>query len=485
MSQERPAAANAPVGARQAVSDVVIQIVGRVLNLALGVAVTIVFVRSLGDRAFGEWSTLVAVTQVFGYLAAQGFEPSAVRFAAVDPEHEPQWLAAAFSLRMVLGFPAAALSIIATLLLAHGHGGKVAALLLSSMIVLNGPTILRIVFQTRVRNWVNIVILSGNSVVWGAAVIAIASTGRASVASYAIALVAVSLATTVAQALWALKETSLRRPSAEQLRRVAGIGFALGFGALLTLIYGRIDQVMVYRISGSAQAGLYAAAYRLLDQAQIIPIAISTTLLPIIATAHHADPARLRRIVQAAFDNVAVASLPALALGIAAGTPIMTLLFGQSFAPAGAALPALMGAFVAISFGYLVAGLVVVLELQRRQIVIAVSALILNVGLNFAFVPTYGFRAAAWVTLATELLVLGLTAHAVLPRLQLRLNLNRFARTTFAATIMGLAAFATRTVDSDAIVILLVSVPPYVVLCFVLRILTVGEIRSMLQRRLP
>ena len=44
----------------------------------------------------------------------------------------------------------------------------------------------------------------------------------------------------------------------------------------------------------------------------------------------------------------------------------MTFLFGLQFGSAAPALPILAGAFVSISFGYLVGNMVVVLELQRR-----------------------------------------------------------------------------------------------------------------------
>jgi O-antigen/teichoic acid export membrane protein len=483
MSQEEPAATFTPVDARQAALDVMIQIVGRVLNLALGVVVTVVFVRSLGDRAFGEWSSIIAVTQVFQYLAAQGFASSAVRFATVDREHEPEWLSAALLLRTALGFPAALLSTLTALLLIHGHEGTVAAVVLSALIIPNAPTMLGVVFQTRVRNWVNISLLSAFSIAWGAAVVAIAVTGRASLASYAIALAGVSLTINAVQVILALRQTSLRRPSGEQLRRVSRIGFALGFGALLVLMYGRIDQVIVYRVAGASQAGYYAAAYRLLDQAQLVPIAITTTLLPIIVAAHRTDPQRLRRAVQASFDYLSIASLPALAIGIAAGRPTMTLLFGSSFAKAGDALAPLMGAFVVISFGYILGQLVVVLDLQRLQIFFALGALVLNVALNLALVPTYGFRAAAWVTLATELLVTVLTARAVLPRLELRLTFARFNRTVLAAGIMTGVGFAVRSVDGRAIPIIGASVVAYVICCFALKIISKDDLQLVLAKR--
>ena len=48
----------------RAFSDIVRQLVGRAFNLALGVVVTAVIARLLGERGFGEWSSVLVVAQI-------------------------------------------------------------------------------------------------------------------------------------------------------------------------------------------------------------------------------------------------------------------------------------------------------------------------------------------------------------------------------------------------------------------------------------
>ena len=45
----------------------------------------------------------------------------------------------------------------------------------------------------------------------------------------------------------------------------------------------------------------------------------------------------------------------------------------------------------------------VVLKQQRRFMFNAMAGLVINLGLNLILLPRYGFIAAAWVTLVTEL----------------------------------------------------------------------------------
>src|SRR5581483_1637816 len=101
------------------------------------------------------------------------------------------------------------------------------------------------------------------------------------------------------------------------------------------------------------------------EQVQFVPSSVMTTLFPLIAASYPRELGRVRALLQNAGEYLAMASLPALAFTIVAARPIVELLFGGSFAAAAPALPILMGAFVAISFGYLNGNMVVLLRLQR------------------------------------------------------------------------------------------------------------------------
>jgi len=76
------------VSGRRLTADIAVQIVGRMLNLILGVAVTIVVVRALGEHRFGQWSTIFAVSDLAGYIGELGIDRVTVRHAAADKEKE-------------------------------------------------------------------------------------------------------------------------------------------------------------------------------------------------------------------------------------------------------------------------------------------------------------------------------------------------------------------------------------------------------------
>ncbi len=413
----------------RAAADVAIQVLGRALNLVPGIVVTVLLTRSLGDDGFGQWSTALAIVQIATPFGDFGLEQVAVRKAAAArargarldrrADHAAARVrpaggdrdapSSSSSSRTTPRWPPPACCSPGTLLLAP-------------------LSMTRVAFQTRVRNDLTILVLTVNSILWTAAVIAIAASRRRhGLVRGGLPRVGGLQRGAGACGSAAALSRPIMRGSRRLWRELARIGVPIGVAGLVVTAYVKLDQVMLFSLAGAEDAGLYGAVYRFLDQAQFLPAALMTTLFPIMASSWPADPERVRRIGRLIADYLAIVSLPALGFTIVAAEPVVRLLFGEDFLRAADALPILMGAFVVICFGYLAGNLVVVLELQRIFLRNALIALVFNVVLNLILIPPYGFVAAAWVTLATEVLVTALTLSAVLRRLELSLRLRRIA----------------------------------------------------------
>lgn len=467
---------------RRTTLDVAVQLCGWPLNILLGIVAMVVLVRALGAQRFGEWSTIFAVADIAMAFVTLGLDEVSIRQMAAEPERESQWLAALVTLRTVLTVPVGLTALAVMLLTVHTGSGRLASVMVAGTILLSGPGALRLVFQLRVRNDVTMAVTTVQSVLWTAAVLAIAAVAGGIVA-LAGAFLAVQVLTTAAQAGLALRRIKLSlRGARRSWAPLARLGTLTGIIGLLTIAYGRIDQVIVFHLAGARAAGLYAAPYRILDRGQFLPISVLTTLFPIIASSWPGDPARVRRLLQRAAEYLAMATLPVLAFTIVAAGPVVRLLFGPAYAASTPALPVLMGALVAISFGYLFGYMVVVLRAQRRAIGYAALALVVNVGLNLALVPHFGFVAAAWVTLATEVLVNLLLGRMVLAKLGIRPQLGRFARIALASALSAAAVVGVRAAGGPLAALIAVAGLSYLGSLALLRALALDELIGLLRR---
>jgi O-antigen/teichoic acid export membrane protein len=455
-----------------------------VLNLALGVVVTALVARALGDAGFGQWSTILVVVQLIAYFTSFGVEGVVIREATSDPAREGEWLGALLVLRALLAVPAILVGLVGVLLIQESTAMLVAGVVLLAQTPFNIGASLRVTHQLRVRNWVPMAILSLNSVLWAAAVIVIYSLGGGLV-PLAVAMTATGALTAVLQAIAAVKIARPNlHPSREATMRLARVGLPVGLSGLLVLAYARIDQLLVFAIAGSTAAGLYGAEYRIVEQAHLVPVSVMTTLLPILAAAWKGNRERVLRISWLAAEYLTVASLGGLAVSLVVARPVTVLLYGEDFASAAPALPVLAGAFVFICFGYLTSNLLLIAGMQRRLVTIGLIGLGVNLAGNALLIPAWGFMGAAWVTLATEAAVVIATAAMLQRRMGLTFPpLGRMGRILLAALILGLLLAGLSELGASLAVVLLVAAAAYPALLFGLRALDPGEVRTLLRER--
>jgi O-antigen/teichoic acid export membrane protein len=468
----------------RAFADVAVQIGGQGVNILLGIVTTVVIVRALGADRYGQWATILATTQLVAMFGNLGLENVAVRFAAQEPEREGAWVAAATGLQILISVPIMLAFLVVLVLIAADTEMLIAGIFLSTLNLTAAIATLRVVFRLRVHNRVPIFFGLVNGVLWAAAVIAIAAADGGLIA-FAIAFLAIAVLTQGGIALVALRTMRVEwRGSRHLWRRLIGVGVSVGIAATLTFAYGKIDQILLYELAPHAsEVGVYAAMYKILENAGFIPAAVMTTLFPIMAGLHPRQPERLKRIMQLAIDYLLIVALGALALTLAAATPIVELLFGSSYASGSTVLTILMASFVPICVGYVAGNMIIATDQQRRYIWFAAIGLILNLAANLILIPVDGMHAAAWVSLATEVTVVGLALHTVLRSIGMRLDLLRIGTIALTAAVAAGLVWALRQAGAGAIPLVLAMGVLYPLLLLGSGTLDRNELRELIRTR--
>ncbi len=466
--------------------DILLQVLVRLTNLGLGVLVTALVVRTLGQSGYGQWSTTLIVLTMIGLVANFGTEGIATREAARDPDQAHEWIGAVMMIRIYLLVPLVVLAVGAVFVMHESRQMLIAGLILVITMPFSGFSALQLVFQLRVKNLVPMLVLTLRSVLWALAVLFIYLRGYGMIA-LAIGLSVTTAIGTIFQSYMAIKMADrVPHPSRTRVVPLLRAAVPVGISGMLIIAYARIDQILVFSIVGSGPAGLYGAVYNVLDQAHFVPISILTTLAPVMAASWPADPLRLRRTARLTAELMAICSFGALAFAIVAATPLVELVFGAAFAPAAPALPVLAGAFVFICFGYLNGNLMVVLGLQKRLLYISLLALVVNVVGNVLLLPSVGFMAAAWMTLATEMVVFGATLTLILRDLGIhRPRVGRIGRTALSAVLLGAALEGLTGAGAPLWLLTTVACLGYPALLFGLRALELDDVRLVMRRGAP
>ena len=192
-------------------------------------------------------------------------------------------------------------------------------------------------------------------------------------------------------------------PALWKLARAARPFVLSGF---LWQISARIDILLVSFMMGTAAAGLYHTAYRVVTAILWIPRFASLALFPFITRTHAESPNRLRTSYRRALGSIALIALPA-AVGLLWTAPrLIQLLFGEGFGDSVFVLRILSllvftASFVKIMSVYLLAARREE-ALLRHQWKVA----LVTVAGTLILVPRYGIEGAAVAICIAQALLL-------------------------------------------------------------------------------
>ena len=192
----------------------------------------------------------------------------------------------------------------------------------------------------------------------------------------------------------ALCSLALLRRNLREVPVFFGISLAVALGA-------RLDLIVLSQLRALDEVGIYAAASRLYDAAQMIPTLTAMVMLPTLARLFKHEPARFRELLALAL-RLALGIGLALALAVAAfAQPVIDLLYKPEMAAAAPVLRWLIFGAVLMTLDQLLSSTMIAAQAQAQDLrSLGYALAVLAFGL-LTLVPRFGpVGAAASVTLA-------------------------------------------------------------------------------------
>ncbi len=204
-----------------------------------------------------------------------------------------------------------------------------------------------------------------------------------------------------------------------------GLAFSIGLGS--QAVYNDVDKAMLARIDGATSAGVYTAAYRLVDMAFIPMRALLSAAYPRFFAAGsdgiRGTVALARSLAPASAGYALLASA-----GLFVAAPLAPLLLGSGYDEVVPVLRGLALLPLLKVVHYLAADALTGAGLQGARSAWQVGIAVLNVAANLALIPTYGITGAVVSSLACDA-ALGLALWGLVAR-HLRAQRRRDRRRT-------------------------------------------------------
>lgn len=378
---------------------VVLGFAAELVLLPTGLITAAVLTRTLGPNGYGLFSVAATFITWLAFTTTTLLQRAAVKFVSESDEWQPV-ATSVLRWRLIVGGAAFLTVLVAAEPIAHLLRApeltpylRVFAidLLLFNLArahrdVLTGRGRFRAVAAVSVTRWMARLIL----------IVALLQ-----VSGSVMAAVIGSVGATLVELLVArgLQPVALRGPSSVARSRMWRVAAPLLVYAAAMQLVSKIDLFALSALGGSPRdAGLYAAAQNLAVAPGLFSLAIGPLLLATLTrlrrTGADADARRIGRIAL----RVSIALVPLAALVAGAGSEIVVVIFGASFAASGVLLGLLFAAGVAVAVMAVAVAIITAVDHQGVVSVLGLGILGVAIVGHLVLIPRFGVAGAAAVT---------------------------------------------------------------------------------------
>lgn len=431
--------ARAGLGSR-ALRNTALVLTAKIIARLIALVTVLYMIRWLGKEHYGYFTVLINLTAIISVVLDLGFNVLFVREGARHQGEIQRYLRNVMSLRLVMSV--VALGLLAALVYPLGLGYLLIPGFLL-MVFTSYSTLLRnALYAVQQLGYESIAVVLESAVLLALVLYGVRT--RQGVAFFVWAYAAQYAFSCIyfVVVLWVKK---LGRPGWRFERLLLrewfwkGLPFALTF--VLTILYFRIDQPLIYIFRGEPESALYGAAYKPIESLLFVPITFLSVVFPVLAIYHRERRSEMLDVVNRFYKALFLMGCPT-AIGIfVLAQPLTRILLGHDFL---ASEPALRVLALALGVAFVNNAFIGALNASDRQSSFTWAAawsVVANLGLNLTLIPIFGYQGASWATVATEL-VLAVVGWVLVGRHVGRVPVPALSwRILLAGLIMGAAVY--------------------------------------------
>lgn len=263
--------------------------------------------------------------------------------------------------------------------------------------------------------------------------------------------------------------------------------------SIFSVIYWRLDVIMLSKFCGMTEVGIYSAAFRIMEIIKAIPLSVKQALFPVKARKFSSDKTDLSGVANQSIKYLTIILLPVAVIITFSANKLMLLLYGHQFHDGAVVLQILIWTIVPYGIAMMLANVLVTSGNQRIDLWANIFGVTINFILNFILIPRMGVIGAS---LATVVSILCFVSFQILfiKRLLFTLHYRSILTRPIVATmLMAVGVFPFR--NSPLVIMAALVVVAYWFACYVTKALTPDEwsilpkltkdMKDLLVKRLP
>jgi len=376
----------------------------KILRMVVGLLVGIWVARYLGPDKFGLLSFAHSFVGLFTIFATLGLDEVVVRELVKDESRRDSLVGTTFWLKLFGAFLVLLVLAFAINFTSNDVDTHILVFIIASATIFQSFNIVDFYFQSKILGkfvaYANFISLFISTIVKIALILS-----HASLLAFAWVVLFDSFVLACGFIYFFLKHSTFRikylifhKSTAIDLLKDS---WPLIFSGGVLMIQARIDQVMIKEMLGSLEVGYYSVAMRLIEAVAFIPMLLKSSLYPSIQSAKIQSKAlyqdRLLNFYRLNFLFFLVLAIPIFIFA----EPIIVLLFGIEYQPAGVLLALLSIRLFFANMGVARGTYILTENLMKFSMFTMILGTIVNIYLNYVLIPNYGARGAIVATIVS------------------------------------------------------------------------------------
>lgn len=428
--------------ARRIAMNVVLNSLAKVCATVLALAAIGVLTRYLGQDGFGHYATMLAFFAFFNAIGDLGLATVTARELGRPGADEGRIMSRVLSLRFLSSL--VIFSVIPVFVWALPYPGEVRAAIIISgaaFVFASGSMVLNGLFQKHLMMYrVSAIELVGKTVQLG--VIAAAAYWDLGFLVVACSLLAY-MAFNISAVLLVARRFGPLTLSFDPAfwRQFLQESLPVGGAAVITFAYFKMDTILLSIFSTPAAVGIYNLAYKIIENLTFFPAMVVGLVLPVLSRYIGSERDKFELVANKTLKVFLILLAPLVVGGLILADSLVALVGGEGFAASAAVLRVLIFALVFIFLGNLFNAILIVGNQQARLMRALAFVAVMNISANLFFIERYAYMAAAWISVATEFLVVCIGLFLILRHIRYRPRVEHGFRIVAAALIMGAGLF--------------------------------------------
>lgn len=396
----------------------------RFINLAIAFFVTAYVARYLGPANYGLLSYAISFVSLFVFIVNLGIDHILFRNLISEPEKKDQHLGTAFILRLAGAITAFLVIILISFQTNSDYLTNILILIIAFAFIFQPFNVLNYFFQSRVQSkYVSL------STIGVTILLSFIKVGIVLLDKGIIYFAFISVLETFFYAIFYIFFYKKLGFSIFNWKFDKSIAISLMhdswpliFSTVFTLIYSRIDQVMIMHYYNETAVGLYDAAVRIAEIWYLVPGIIISSVFPALVNAKKSDEQLYRKRLIDLFILIFI-----LGLGFSLSISLLSyfiiyIIFGSAFISATSILQIYVWGGIGYTLFFAVNQFLITENYTKIIFFSTLIGMIVNLLLNVILIKSVGLNGAAWATLISYSLLP--ISMIIFKKVRIKLNIH-------------------------------------------------------------